>query len=791
MSEPRPDTGRGRLEAVFLRALELPTSDRDDFLRVECAADPELIPAVRELLEGERQTRDASAWTRPVWEMASLRFGPYRVTGRIGSGGMGVVYEAVRDDDEFRKRVAIKTISPALLTDYTARKLRGERQILAEFEHPHIARLLDGGTTPEGLPYVVMEFVEGEPVTVFAESHSLDTGARLDLFLKICEAVEFAHSNLVVHADLKPANILIAHDGTPKLLDFGLARLMGGATTVLGATPDYASPEQLSGAPVTTASDVYSLGVLLHELLTGELPRRGETTARRCGAGGDLDDVVAMALEPEPAQRYKSVSALADDIRRFLDHYPVAARRQSFWYRAGKYVRRNRLLVTAAGLVIATAVAGVTANYRESRRTQRHFEEVRALSHALLFDTYDAIAELPGATAARKSVVALANEYLDRLAADPNADNALRKDLAVSYRRLGEIRGWPYRANLGDTQGALENFRRAAALLESCLRERPDDASARFELAKAENGVGVVLVRKGNPYEAQTWQARALARAKALTDRQPRNTAYRQELAESELYLGQALYIRGTRDRQIAPVAEAMRHYTAAMRIRVELRAERPNEAEAIYQAGRAAIYAGYAHWALAELGDTGDHYASARLDHEQGLAAARTALALAPQNARYARNALDAEADFAQSLWYVGEKRAALATLRKLIDVEAARAYAERDNREAQFDYAQFCDRYSVWLLDAGDTAAAQGWARRTFDWYARMAADDPENEELAGRVIALHDRLGDDFAKRGQAHAAAGEYRDALRVAERLHSPTAHRFQAEQRAKLDALTN
>jgi eukaryotic-like serine/threonine-protein kinase len=787
VSEQKRDTGRGRLEAVFLRALELPTVDREDFLRVECSADPELIPAIREMLDGERRTRGASAWTRPVWEMTSLRFGPYRVTGRIGSGGMGVVYEAVRDDDEFRKRVAIKTISPALLTDYAARKLRGERQILAELEHRYIARLLDGGTTPEGLPYVVMEYIEGEPVTVFAESHGLDTAARLHLFLKICEAVEFAHSNLVVHADLKPANILVARDGTPKLLDFGLARLMGGATTILGATPDYASPEQLSGAPVTTASDVYSLGVLLHELLTGTLPERGG----RSGGRGDLDDVGGMALEPDPAQRYRSVSALADDIQRFLNHYPVVARRQSFRYRAGKYVRRNRLLVAATSLVIATAIAGVTANYRQSRRTQRHFEEVRTLSHALLFDTYDAIAELPGATAARKSVVALANEYLDRLAADPNADTALRKDLAVSYRRLGEIRGWPYLANLGDTRGALENFRRSAALLESCLRERPGDASAQFELAKTENGIGVILVREGNPYEAETWQTRAVARVKTLTERQPRDTTYRQELANSELYLGQALYIRGTRERQKAPIAEAMRHYTEAMRLRTELRAETPTDAEAIYQVGRAAIYSGYAHWALAELHDAGDHYASARLNHEQGLAAARTALALQPQNGRYARDVLDAEADLAQSLWYVGEKSAALATLRKLIDVEEPRVRAERDNREAQFDYAQLCDRYAGWLLASGDLTAALRWTRRTFEWYERIAAADPDNEELADRTIALHDRLGDAFLARRQPRAAAAEYRNALRVAERLHSPTAKRFQAEQRAKLDALTN
>jgi eukaryotic-like serine/threonine-protein kinase len=784
-----PETERSRLESVFLAALERPTAARDEFLRAECASAPELIPIIHEMLEGERRTRDASPWGRPIWEAAALRFGPYRVTGRIGSGGMGVVYEAVRDDDEFHKRVAIKTISPALLTDYAARKLRDERQILAQLEHPNIARLLDGGTTPEGLPYVVMEYIEGEPLTAYVQARKLGVDARLELFLEVCRAVEFAHANLVVHADLKPANILATADGAPKLLDFGLARLLdrGDATVVRALTPGYASPEQVAGGPITTASDVYSLGVLLYELLAGRLP---EGNASHSGADGDLDNIVEMARRVEPAERYRSVAALADDVRRFLNNYPVAARGRSALYRARKFFRRNRVALAAAALALTTAATGAVLDYRESRRTLRHFEEVRALAHSLLFDTYDAIAELPGAVGARRNVAALANQYLNLLAADPSADFALRKELAISYRRLAEIRGWPYLENLGDTAGALENLRQAETLLQECGRERPQDRSIALEFSKVENGLGVIAVRQGNPGEGVSWQTKALARVKGLLAAEPDNTTYRQAVAGTEIYLGQALYIRGSRQRELAPAREALRHYVAGAAVDAELLTGRPDDAEAEFQVGRAATFVAYAHWLLADLGDPGDHDAVALAKQQDAVAYFLRAAGRSPENVRYQRGLLDVRADISTSLWRLGERRDAIEMLLEGSRAAARRAAASPDNREAQFDYAQTCHKLAEWSLGLGERAQARLWASRTLGIYASLRAEDPNNEEVVSETIRLDDVFGDEAAARGHLRAAADWYRDGLRAAESLRSATAARTMTEQRAKVASVT-
>jgi hypothetical protein len=387
-----PHTQRSRLEAIFLAASELPRADQEDFLARECAATPEMISVVREMLSADRLVRDDPAWSGPAWNSAVLRFGAYRVTGCLGSGGMGVVYSAVRDDDEFKKRVAIKTIPRGLLTELGSRRLRLERQILAELDHPNIVRLLDGGTTGEGLPYVVMEYVEGQPITDYADSHALNTEGRLRLFRQVCAGVQFAHSNLVVHRDLKPANVLVGEDGTPKLLDFGIARLLDRlgeqSLTSSAMTPEYASPEQVRGAPITTASDVYSLGVLLFRLLTGSLPYRNadshlELADAICGQepefprdstcpiDRDVQDIVRKALRKEPQRRYQSADDLSEDIRRHLEGFPVNASAGSFRYRAGKFIVRNRLAVTAAAVAAITLIGGIVATTQERLRAER------------------------------------------------------------------------------------------------------------------------------------------------------------------------------------------------------------------------------------------------------------------------------------------------------------------------------------------------------------------------------------------------------------------------------------
>ncbi len=383
-----------RLEALFYEALDLEPSLREAFLDRSCAGDADLRREVEKLLRASGETvgflhqpvREAAReMVSESGDAAGLRMGAYRLIRTLGEGGMGRVYLAARADDQYQQNVAIKVMrssvgrSPGMLV-----RFRAERQILANLNHPNIARLLDGGITPDGLPYLVIEYVDGSPLDDYCGRAHLSIDARLRLFRTICSAVEYAHGNLVVHRDIKPANILVTSDGSPKLLDFGIAKLLDPASdpgagtsptqsTERLMTPEYASPEQISGQAVTTATDVYSLGTVLYELLTGRSPFRLtkssplETVRAICEdepkrpssvveahpaearkLKGDLDNIVLKAMRKEPARRYASVAQFSEDVRRFLDGYPVGARAGSWRYRSGKFVRRHKAGVAAA-----------------------------------------------------------------------------------------------------------------------------------------------------------------------------------------------------------------------------------------------------------------------------------------------------------------------------------------------------------------------------------------------------------------------------------------------------------
>ena len=385
-------TRRRRVAELFSRALELDPEPRRTLLAAECAREPGLRSEVESLLAAAAAAGDylgagfdgdrAAVLIRDD-EGARIpdRVGPYRLLHELGRGGMGAVYLAERADDAFRKQVAIKLVRGGWASAEALRRFRTERQVLATLEHPNIARLLDGGTTEDGLPYVVIELVDGEPIDEFCARQRLGIDERIGLFLAVCDAVAYAHRNLVVHRDIKPSNVLVAADGTPKLLDFGIAKLLEPgddetAVATRGArpmTPAYASPEQVRGEAINTSSDIYSLGALLYELLTGRPPLQlgGKSSAEverivselqpdppQTGRR-DLDNVVLAALRKEPAERYSTVAELAEDLRRFLGGHPVSARRATLAYRAGKYLRRHRFAAAAAlaGLALLTATA--------------------------------------------------------------------------------------------------------------------------------------------------------------------------------------------------------------------------------------------------------------------------------------------------------------------------------------------------------------------------------------------------------------------------------------------------
>ena len=405
-----------RLREVLDGVFELPPGERQEFIDLACDGDRELqleleslirshesagtfldLPAAR--LEAPADLREAAG------EVATppARIGGYQVLDTLGQGGMGTVYLATRADGAYRQQVAVKVLQGALVTAETVRRFRSERQILANLEHPAIAKLLDGGSTRDGRPFLVMEYVDGVPIDRFCRERALAVDKRLELFCKVCRTVHFAHQNLVVHRDLKPGNILIDERGEPKLLDFGIAKLLAPETfpqtlvpTAPGAmpmTPEYASPEQVNGDVITTASDVYTLGVLLYELLAGRRPyplerrdprqvaqaisrqplKRPSTAARRSGKRqlgrrlkGDLDNIVIMALSEEPQRRYGSAEQLARDVERHLSGLPVRARGDSFLYRAGKFAGRHKL-----GVATALGVFGLLMSFLLALLVQR------------------------------------------------------------------------------------------------------------------------------------------------------------------------------------------------------------------------------------------------------------------------------------------------------------------------------------------------------------------------------------------------------------------------------------
>ncbi|HEY0460828.1 MAG TPA: serine/threonine-protein kinase [Pyrinomonadaceae bacterium] len=419
-----------KAKEIFQAALVLPAAEREEFVERESNDDRIIKREVETLLEAFDEA--GTFIVAPVASLADFvesaqtasivgrQIGAYQILREIGRGGMGAVYLAQRADREFQKKVALKLIKRGFDTDEIVRHFRNERQILANLEHPNIARLLDGGATEDGLPFLVMEYVEGVKLTHFCDENNLEIVARLELFLAVCAAVSHAHRNLIVHRDLKPSNILVTNEGIPKLLDFGIAKLLTPtadfatgqtATNFNVMTPEYASPEQVRGESVTTATDVYSLGVILFELLTGLRPYQFETrsqeeivrticefeTIRPSSAisrnlkkksesakptskfgfrssnflRGDLDNIILMAMRKEPERRYSSVEQFAEDIRRYLKDLPVLAREDAFGYRASKFIGRNKIGIAAAGGIALSLVAGIVGARRQRDKAER------------------------------------------------------------------------------------------------------------------------------------------------------------------------------------------------------------------------------------------------------------------------------------------------------------------------------------------------------------------------------------------------------------------------------------
>lgn len=469
--------GEGKILDSSLRHLfhELAGVNREDRERIlaERRVSPELRAELESLFDHDSSTDDltrrVSGAAQAVLEGHTKYCGPYRLVRMIGSGGMGSVYLAERSDGEIEQKVAVKLLradEPA----WRERFLR-ERQLLANLNHPAIARLLDAGHTDDGSPYFVMEYVDGVAIDVFCQN--LDTAAKLALFLRVCEGVSYAHRHLVVHRDLKPSNILVDLSGQPKLLDFGIAKILDRPldqtrTAQRMLTPKYASPEQISGGVQTTATDIYSLGAVLHRLLLGcspqELPRAGEATIP-----GDTRLILHQALRADPADRYPSVDALASDVRAVLESRPIRARSAEKLYRLRKFLQRHKVAVAASGLAVASVAAGVAVAIQQRNLAQSRLDQVTQLTNrVLLFDQVISGNQSPAG--ARHEIVTMSKRSLEVLSAAARNDRALALEVAEAYSRLARVQGISIEAGPSGQEQAGESLSRAQSLLAPVLK---------------------------------------------------------------------------------------------------------------------------------------------------------------------------------------------------------------------------------------------------------------------------------------------------------------------------------
>jgi non-specific serine/threonine protein kinase/serine/threonine-protein kinase len=538
-----------RISALFQDACERPPADRERWLSAHCddaLVRAEVLAMLRtydtdpDFLE---QPADVGDGTGSV--SAGRRLGPYLLVAELGRGGMGIVYEARRDDDQFDRRVAIKVL-PAWSGSDLASRFRLERRVLAGLDHPGIARLLDSGVTGDGTPYFVMDYVDGRPVDAWAREQEPDLARRVALIEKVLDALGYAHQNLVVHRDVKPANVLVTADGEPKLLDFGIAALLtaeGEAAAGMtrtghhSFTTEYASPEQIRGERVTTASDVYSVGVLLYLLLSGRRPydlaNQSPLEAMRIvcevepplmstvaggqlrsALGGDLDAIVAKALRKAPAERYRSVAEFAADLAAWRTGRAVSAARQSFAYNATRFIRRHRAAVAAAAAILITLTGGVVATAWQARiaaqerdKAQNRFRQVQEFSRSLLFDVHSALRAVPGATESRRLLLDRAVQFLDGLAADAGEDAELQLELASGYQQLANVQGNELSDNVGNTAAALGSFAKATTLVDAVRAREPDNLDALIRAIGVTSDLASVQDQRGDPEAAQS-QAR-------------------------------------------------------------------------------------------------------------------------------------------------------------------------------------------------------------------------------------------------------------------------------------------
>ena len=831
MSTIKPNQWQA-LSSYLDQALTLSGEELSAWLDGLRAENPELASQLETLLEEHRAAEKEGFLEKgpPLpssgMGLAGQTIGAYRVLSLIGHGGMGTVWLAERSDGRFQRRAALKLLNIALVGRGGEERFKREGTILGRVSHPHIAELLDAGVTPSGQPYLVLEYVEREPIDHYCDRQRLSIASRVRLFLDVLDAVAHAHTNLIVHRDIKPSNVLVDKDGQVKLLDFGIAKLLEkegdeGAATLLtreagsALTPEYAAPEQITGAPVTTATDVYGLGVLLYLLLTGQHPAGPgshspadllkaiaetephpvsdvvglETSQAPIRAGnratspdrlsrqlrGDLDTIVGKALKKNPAERYPSVASLADDLGRYLRNDPIRARPDTVVYRAVKFVRRNSYSVTVAVLALSAMIGGAGVAIYQARIARQRFQDVRKLAHTFVFDLHDEIATLEGSTKAREMMVRTGLEYLDDLARDSSSDLDLQREVAAAYVKIGDAQGYPTKPNLGRTDAALASYQKAGEIYRKIAAKNPAYVPdlAKFYLSYAG------LVR----FTHDLKRARDLAEAAIQTFD---SISERQPLAEDlQITYARAWCTLGDMDEDLAHYRLAWREFSRCGELaRAQLNEKRDLQvlsvlSQADERIGTAALEVGLLQQALGAL--------------EEDESLLKELLAAEPQNPLFHRRLALVHCYRARVYYYdlspsFGDPARGLESARRYLD--AAEEMVQRDsvNTSAQFSRAIALYWVSFYLREF-DARASVRMAERSVRMFDQMIAAKNASYLLTSRRVRALIRLGEAQLKAGRLAEARATAQLALQAERPLASTQGSERHDEYTALVQAL--
>ncbi len=784
-----------KVKDVFSSVIDEPAERLDQLLREKCVGDEALYAEVRSLIDAsstpdniiEKNAIDLAAKIDlPQIEYTDRHFGKYRIIREIGSGGMGSVFLAERDDGEFSMQVALKIVRQSIADSEVVSRFKQERQILASLHHPNIAVLHDGGINDKGEPYLAMEYIEGETLVDYCQEENLSVNERLNLFLKICSAVAYAHRNLVVHRDIKPTNILVTSDGEPKLLDFGLAKAFESdptqtRTAYRAFTPAYASPEQIVGKPVSTASDQYSLGVVLFELLTGTKPfdfdgmavdqivhslhaaeaRSPSTTFQTVARNGksghfsalsrDLDNITLKALRKEPERRYGSVEAFAEDIQKYLDGRAVSARPNTFGYLTSRFVRRHKGGVAAALFVVFAFIAALAVSIwqtsiarAERDRAEQRFQEVRQLSNSLLFEIAPKIERLPGSTDAREILVVRALEYLDDLAAESRSDETLQAELAQAYQKVGDLQGNPAKPNLSDFAGAIESYEKARSILDvlpQTVEIRAKKASVLNELAKIRFAQSEI--------EASIRDSHAAVDAyKKLASEMPQSADVRVALAGAEIDLAHTFAINNQYDLAIPLYRDTLDSISKIDRI--------DRESRRLLTIGTAYLSNGLS-W--------NSQQADAEMENEKAVALAESLRADYPNDSDVQRTVMIVFT-LASSTYEGIKNDLSLSFAERALAVARQSSEADPSDTQARQNLGRAISRYGIALSLVKRVPESFAQLRTAEKVMMDLIEREPRNKVYQDDLGTLHTRFGDAEISRKNLRGALEAYQRSAAI-------------------------